>query len=191
MVINTEVRFSGVWRSLTDVEVRFSGSWRDIKTVEVRNGGVWRLVFENPDVNLAGEAGILSTDTTTSPWVSTSGIRVNDDGTIDKVTQVNAGSLIFTQIDSATDWIIPNELGDTTYDFQLNSTTSDPNHLSDSIDTWIAMGSGSQSSNYLQWLRQRTIVGLQSWNWDLRVRKDGGAQIDTGNYTGSNENGTL
>jgi len=143
------------------------------------------------NVSLSGEGGIASTDTTASPWESIAGIRVNADGTIDKVEQTNGGSLIFTQIDISTDWIIPNGDADSLHQFRLDVTTTNPNHLSDSLSTWIGVTAGSQSASYLQWLFRKTTTGIQSFSWTLRIRYNAGGELDNGAYSGSCENGIL
>lgn len=136
-------------------------------------------------VTLSGEININAIDAA-SPWSSISGIRVNDDGTIDRYTH-NVG---YQQIDASTDWIIPNASASSDYEFWLEvDTGSSPNYLSDSVDTWIAMGSGNNSA-YLQWLHENTTPGtdVNTWTWTLRVRKNGGAEIDNAAYSGESRN---
>lgn len=144
-----------------------------------------------PVITISGETGISSFDTTASPWQSTSGIRVNDDGTIDKITTIGGGGQVYTQIDGSTDWIIPNGDASSSYQFQLGVTLQAPNYLSDANTTWIAMGSGSQSASYLIWRRRKTNAGLTNWSWVLFVRLGTGSIIDSATYAGNNENGVL
>ena len=111
----------------------------------------------NQPAAIAGSIGItVETGVVSDGLVMSLLPRVNDDGTIDKYEGTDSGSgtvITITQIDALTDWIIPNSKASSGYQFRLDVTAEAPNYLSDSTGVWIAMGSGSQSANYLQWLR--------------------------------------
>jgi hypothetical protein len=64
------------------------------------------LVAAGPKVNLDGH----TINGNTSGSESQAGVRINADGTVD---QNDDG--VFSQIDSATDWVIPNSLGGADY----------------------------------------------------------------------------
>jgi hypothetical protein len=149
------------------------------------------LAFRGGNVNLDGQSGIYSEDTVGPPWYSASGIRVNTDGTIDRGQTTNGtsvSSIVWTQIDASTDWIIPNGDANGNYEFKLDVTSNAPNVNSDSTATWIAVDSGSQSSSYLQWIREKSTSGIENWSWTLRIRYNGGAELDDGAYAGTNSN---
>lgn len=136
-------------------------------------------------VTLSGEPIIFDADSDpVGPWESISGIRVNTDGTIDKY-RLNTGG--YSQIDASTDWIIPNGAASSLYEFRLDVTSNAPNYISDSTGTWLAISSART------WLFRNvnSAESSISWNWTLRVRYNGGAEIDSAVYSGSCTNTTL
>jgi hypothetical protein len=134
-------------------------------------------------VTLSGESGINDSDTS-SPFDARAGIRIRQDGTIDKY-KLNAPGAGYTQLDSATDWIIPNTAASTDYQVKLDVTSGTPaGGLSDSTGTWLAMTSDRE------WIAQATGNPQNiTINWTLRIRKGTGAEIDNGVYTGSVSSG--
>lgn len=134
-------------------------------------------------VTLSGESGINSLDLS-GPYDARSGIRVTDTGLVYKYIYSGSGPVL-TQIDSLTDWIIPPSAASSAYEFKLEVTSFSPNFISDSTALWIAMGSGTVNSSYLQWVYQIVVTGqADSFNWTLRVRKSGGAELDNAVYSG-------
>ena len=186
MVIDTEVRFGGTWRSLTNVEVRLSGSWRDCDTVEVKSGGVWRQVFQKLTLG-AGPGGTVDVLDGVSPYNSNVGIRFNTDGTVDTGESTNGG-IIWTETGT---WINPTSEADSTYDVRFTNLSQtqgsgDWNAEAAADDVWIAI------SSTRTWTANSTIVTVRRWTCDFEVRKNGGAPPTTGSasYTFGIENTT-
>lgn len=100
-------------------------------------------------------------------------IRFNSDGTVDQGIDG-----IFSQIDSITDWIIPNVEADSTFDVRCTgvggSWTSSP--IADG--SWINLGTSRT------WTVQRiSTEGTNEVTATFEIRKDGGAALDSGFYT--------
>ncbi len=96
------------------------------------------------------------------------------DGTVDKIENTTT-----TQIDSSTDWIIPNGDADSTYDVRYTSNVGDALHSSTSLseDTWGAMSTD-------RFFEQRTNdIEQKTSTFTIEVRKDGGSVIDSASYT--------
>lgn len=88
------------------------------------NGSAWEQIWPAVVVNLDGES-INSTGSGTR----TAGLRVNSDGTVDKRIQTT-----YSQIDNATDWIIPN-----------SASADDTYHVRMTVDAGDAFTSGPSS----------------------------------------------
>jgi hypothetical protein len=88
-----------------DAEVNVGGLWKDVNCIWTNIGGTWKRAWTNYDVNLDGGA-------------FSSGIHartyINSDGTVDAWTQESG----YVQLDSATDWIIPNASAGSEADFE-------------------------------------------------------------------------
>lgn len=152
-------------------------------TIILATTGIQTITGGSDVVTLSGEAFITAFDgDVLGPWDTRSGIRINTDGTIDKYLGTLSGGYTYTQIDASTDWIIPNGSASSSYEVKLDVTSGTPNFSSASTATWLAMSSNRQ------WIFRRTTVGSSSWNWTLRIRLSGGAEIDNGIYTGQSTN---
>ena len=88
-------------------------------------------------VTLSGET-ITGTDNGGGPtWSASAALIVRADGTIDKV-ETGVGT---TQIDSATDWIIPNGEASSDYEVMIHEDSGTLNRsFQDAIDTWLSLG---------------------------------------------------
>jgi hypothetical protein len=102
------------------------------------------------------------------------GIRVNTDGTIDKITgDSGAGGPDYTPIDVASDWITPNSAaGSRTFHFRLNTNSGDAlDGGSSSAGTWIEL-----TGNISFFVLVANGTGdSKDHNADLLVSTDGGA----------------
>jgi len=104
------------------------------------------------------------------------GIRVNNDGTLDKKTTTT-----YTQVDSATDWIIPNSHPGETYHARLT--------VSSGVGVWT--GGGGQSAG--SWInintspvfeRRTADNSVETGVWLLEISGDGGVTVlDSGSFT--------
>ena len=110
--------------------------------------------------------------------VARAGVRVNNDGTIDK----NVGGT-YTQISSSTDWIIPNAHDGLTYHARLTTSSGDgPTHGS-SVSTWHAI-TGSP-----EFYIENTDNDIKSGTWLLEISGDGGGTVsDSGSYSVTADN---
>lgn len=170
MVVETKVRSGGVWRTITGPEVKVGGVWRAIETIQVRLGGVWRTVFESAVVTVSGES---ATDIGVNR-ASRAVIVVRQDGTIDKIQNVTT-----TQVDSATDWIIPNSEAPSDYQTRYTGLTGDPLDASTSAaqNVWRAISVGD-------YFYEQRATGNQSFSstFTIQVRKGTGPVLDSASF---------
>jgi len=124
-------------------------------------------------VTLSGE-GIGDSQ---SAQAAIAGIRFNADGTVDKR---EAG--VYTQIDSATDWIIPLVKASVNYDVRVTNVTATGglagfNFVSAaSEDTWIDLGSDREWSCRDN---NSTDLGDYSFTCDFEIRIGGSTRAST------------
>ncbi len=86
-------------------------------------------------LNLNGE---IISNTEADPTQARAWVIFNPDGTVDKR---EGGSV--TQIDSGTDWIIPNIAASSIYEVRFTGLTGDAfNVLSAAADNWVDIGTG-------------------------------------------------
>lgn len=122
-------------------------------------------------VNLDGET--ISFSSTNNRWA---GVRINTDGTVDRR---GGASGTYTQIDSGTDWIIPNAAASSSYQVfcAVNSTTGNGLDAgSASTATWLDL------SVAREWFCARSTVGTDNANITISIRLGTGATIDSGTY---------
>lgn len=122
-------------------------------------------------VNLDGQT--ISFSSTANRWA---GVRINTDGTVDRRGGTSGN---YVQIDSGTDWIIPN--GSASSDFEVYCTVNSSSGSgldagSAATDTWLAL------STNREWFCSRTTVGTDSANLTISIRYNGGATLDSGTY---------
>ena len=119
------------------------------------------------EVTLSG-----ATVTHDSIGLCTAGIWFNADGTTDR----NVGG-VPQQINSSTDWIIPNSDADSTYEVRVTNKTGDAWDSSPIADgSWINLG-----TNRLWYIQVNG--GTKTASCTFEIRKDGGAVIDSATYT--------
>lgn len=110
------------------------------------------------------------TDSFGSP-TATAGVRINTDGTVDKNE-----TGVYSQIDSSTDWIIPNAAASSAYYVKAEQVSSSgPGTRTGTLSTWLQLTSNRE------WKISATAIA--SWTLDISISKDGGTTtIDTGRY---------
>ena len=118
-------------------------------------------------------SGQVIGDGVPSPDPSSAKVRINTDGTVDEFKNAIGA---WAQIDSGTDWIIPNGDASSLYEVKLDVTTGDaPNSGdSESTGTWLAL-----SADRIWGLDS---IGSNAGDWTISIRYNGGAVIDTGLY---------
>jgi hypothetical protein len=130
--------------------------------------------YANGIVTLSGET-ITGTDNTGPTYSASAALVVKADGTLDKI-ETGVGT---TQIDAATDWILPNSYGSSDYEVMIHEDSGTLNRpFQDAIDTWISLAGdrdwGVQYSS--------SGTGSKTCTATLSIRKDGGPVIDTAVY---------
>jgi hypothetical protein len=134
--MSIEVKSGGVWRTC-EVSVKAGGSWRTIKQMWAKYlAGNWRLVY--PSVHLDGHT--LSANTQ-EPDDAITGLRFNTDGTVDAEIEVVG----YSQIDSATDWVIPNSAAGSEYSVSYTALTGDAFTTAAAAEgSWVALSSNRE-----------------------------------------------
>jgi hypothetical protein len=123
-------------------------------------------------------SGELITHFTTGA-TATAGVRVNTDGTIDKLV-----GAVYTQIDASTDWIIPNIEASSTYEVRITNVSWTQGSSFDTeaspAEVWISMAANREWS-----IVDATSTGLgaKSLTFDIEIRYDGGAVLDAGSFS--------
>jgi len=115
--VDAHVKVSGVWKSLNGMHTKVGGVWKEVSAGYIKVSGVWKQFYTNVVVTLSGHS-IVTTGTGQSSAYA--GIRFNTDGTVDEFESHGAG--VYSQIDSATDWIIPNAaVSEATYHVRVSA----------------------------------------------------------------------
>ena len=173
MAIETHV-YSGSWRQAQEMFVYSGGSWRTLSTVHVYDGVGWRQVFAAPVVTLSGGTFSVSV-----PGTATSGIRINSDGTVDRLT---GGS--YSQQSSSTDWVIPNSAAYYGYEVRVTnvswaSAATGFDAEAASEDTWISM------DNNREWMIIDSTAGASGTKdvtFDVEIKDAGGTTQASTSY---------
>ena len=176
MATELKVKSGGLHRLITQPEVKFSSSWRQIVTVEVRSGGVWRTVFI-PTVGNVTVSGEVISDIGSGDRLFRAALVVKLSGTSDKIVNTTQ-----TQIDGATDWIIPNGDASSLYEVRYTGLTGDALDGSTSLaeDVWGSLGANKFFSQ--RWVAGAGI-GMKSSVFTVEIRFNGGAPLDSASYT--------
>ncbi len=98
-------------------------------------------------------------------------IRVNADGTIDKIE-----GAVVTQLQSVTDWIIPNGANDGLYEVLFaKGVLDDAPNVGVALDVWHFIGANRE----VGYSNSANDTELRA-NITTRIRYNGGAEIDNG-----------
>ena len=105
------------------------------------------------------------------------GVRFNTDGTIDRLVNIT-----YTQIDGATDLVIPNSALLATDEVRLQANDGTATFSGASVGTWVAF------STNREWTYERSTDGTDTGNWTFEVRR-GSDRLTSGimNVTADNE----
>lgn len=140
--------------------------------------GFWHEAASSTTYALSGETGITSNVSFGS--TAKAGIRINADGTIDKLV-----TAAYTQIDSATDWIIPNGADKSACRFRCTNSGDSLAPGADSTASWL-------SAPCEWWVEEIAAEGSKSLNISVEISIDTGSSThDTGVYSGSANVGPL
>jgi hypothetical protein len=119
-------------------------------------------------------SGEVVTHLVGSSGTAIAGIRFNSDGTVDK----RVGGT-YTQIDSGTDWIIPNGDADSTYDVSYTGASGTWSVQASTEGTWTNLG-----ADRLYYVTATGGTGIpKSITCTFNIRKDGGSVIDSASFT--------
>lgn len=170
-----KVNIGGTFKNVPSIKVNIGGSWKVVKGIETNIGGTWKNAAGL--VTLSGETGI--SDAGSGPRHA--GLRFNTDGTLDKLI----GTSTFTQIDAATDWIIPNDQQEAIYEVRYVSFVGDEVFLLDPSgeNTWVAL---SESRTWRITNTTGSTTETASCDFEIRLGSSGSA-IATASYAFSAE----
>ena len=160
------IKIAGAWKSIDDNKVKIASAWKQVETSYVKIAGAWKVVWNNAVVTLSGE-----TISDSGPSPATALVIFNTDGTVDKKEGLST-----TQIDSGTDWIIPNGSADPLYEVSYTLDSGDALTDGGAAGTWVAL-SANRQYGYIT-----DAPGSLSGTITVSIRFDGGATIDTGVY---------
>jgi hypothetical protein len=158
----------GTWKDPVQghVKVNVASVWKEVIQIYANVAGTWKEILYK--VTLSGETiqdGVLD------PANATAGIRFNTDGTIDKLVGVT-----YTQIDSATDWIIPNGQASIDFDVRFTAPTGTWTSEAAAVNTWIDLGTNRE------WYVQQTSPGTNSITCTFEIRDKAGTTVGSGVY---------
>jgi hypothetical protein len=126
------------------------------------------------------------------------GFQWRADGTVWEFTEENGGGRSYNQVDSATDWILPNVAGARTYYIQFVQNTYVENESNPSIfgtkswndggdaeTTWHTIGNGVEREVYLITNSNSAGAGDVDFDVDVSIATDSGGTniLDTGFYS--------
>jgi hypothetical protein len=111
-----QVNVSGVWKTLSHIYVNVSGVWKTVETPELNVGGVWKTAAIG-DVTLTAQTGANQASDLAN---GTAVFWINADGTVDVD---DSGGRV--QVNSGTDWIIPNGAANGQYEWKWDLVSGD------------------------------------------------------------------
>ena len=127
-----------------------------------------------------------------------SGFQWRADGTVWEFTEENGGGRSYAQVDSSTDWIIPNVAGARTYYIQFSENSYAENESNPSIfgtkswndggdaeTTWHTVGNGVEREVYLIGNSNSAGAGDVDFDVDVSIATDSGGTniLDTALYS--------
>lgn len=151
---------NGTLREIVGAFVNDNGTLRDIQKGFVNDNGTLRQFFSRGTLTLSGG----SADSTASdPLNAIARFTFNQDGTVDRTQNGSTA-----QVDSLTDWVIPNSAAPGDYEIRFTDLTGDSPTVSGSTaeDSWRAFTSG----NFVLTLIQGS-VGVSACSFTIEIRK--------------------
>jgi len=131
-----------------------------------------------PIVTLSGH-NFLVTDGA-SPFDSKSGFRINTDGTLDELDVLNGAAAVYTQVDAATDWIIPNDAAAADYEMRVTNVVHTGHAgwtgAASADDVWIDLSSNRE------WFIVSTSAQVITTDFDIQVRRGSGVTLASNTY---------
>lgn len=168
------VNDNGTLREIRKVFVNDNGALREIRKGFVNDNGTLREFFASSVITVSGES--VSTSVAGS---ASANIRFMANGTVEK--DENGAT---TQVDSATDWIIPNANASSEYQIRYTNFTGSALTAPPSAeDEWIDLGTDRTYGLF----RLSSNPGTSSCSFTIEIRKGTGAVLDSATYTLSAE----
>lgn len=168
--MDAHVKVSGAWKTLTGIHTRVSGTWKAVNAGYIKVSGVWKQFYAAVAYALSGETGIIGAET--QPATSYAGVRINADGTVDKREDGT-----YTQIDSATDYVIPNGAVTGSERFRCTDNNANLDAGSSATGTWLAAP--------CEWFISNAAAPIKNLDIDIEISILGDTTTDdTGNFTG-------
>lgn len=125
------------------------------------------IPVQGPAVNLDGE--VISSSV--SGGSAKAGVRINQGGSVDKRDED-----VYTQIDSP-DWADPPEFAPGLYEVKADITGDALDGGSDATGTWLSLAAATR-----EWFISQLSSGSKATDVTVRLRRDGGAELDNGLY---------
>lgn len=167
------VNDNGTLREIAEVYVNDNGTLRQIQEGYINDNGTLRQFFAAATVTVSGES-ISDSD---SPGPVEVRLRFNSNGTVDRY--INSG---YSQIDSLTDWVIPNSASSNTYYIRL-TVDSGTTPSGSATASCLTLGNGSSR----EWTLTRQAVsgsGSTTGTYTVEISDDSCATtLDSGSYT--------
>lgn len=145
----------------------------------------------NGEVSVSGHS-VSTADVGSGARSCESGIRFNADGTVDQ-KEDNGGGASYSQIDSSTDWIIPNAAGQRQYYVRATEDTYTENETATALfgvrngtmATWLTLGNGTSREWSLDTGSNTAGAGDIEWVITVEIATDSGGTdvIATAQYT--------
>lgn len=156
------IKVGGVWKAINTAYVKVGGAWKTVDAAYIKTAGAWKTAWQNISYALSGET---IQDSEFTSGTADASVRVNTDGTIDKIEGITT-----TQIDSATDWVIPNSTASTVDHWvraTQNSQTGGGTTSGPALGTWWKV-SGTGSANR-EWKISSNFGAAESANWNITL----------------------
>lgn len=136
--------------------------------------GVLNMLLASGPGGIVTVSGRVIADAVSDPDDAEVRLRFNSDGTVD--TYTSSGG--YSQIDSTTDWIIPNAFASGLYEIRATNNSASP-------DSGPAFGSWHTLDSNREWIWTQTAPGNKNIDVDIEIRYGSGNPLDSGNYSGS------
>jgi len=170
---DTYVKVGSTWRPLKKIYVKVGSTWREIQKTYVKVGSTWRLVYQNATWHLTNNTHIA---------YAIGGFEFRSNGRVYTASYIfpepGGPYLTYQQINSGTDWIIPNAAAseDNYYIRFTHISGTAPTEV-DALNTWLSLS----SNRLVSW-----SSGVSSISGTVRVeiRNGAGTIVASANYTG-------
>ena len=169
------IRVGGVWKEIDQPHARIGGVWKAADKIHARIGGVWKVVWE---ASVAATVTLTNATNIAFSFGSDSYAYFywNTDGTVDQKDNNAAAQ----QINSGTDWIIPNASASSSYRIKYSSLSGDTGFFG--VGGNLSTSYTAMSVNNSAYVYDNTVTAvIKSCNFTVHI-DDGTTEQDTGAY---------